>query len=155
MTEAALAEAERVRQLSQPSLAESICLDVIAVASTNQRALSLLVRTLCDQLVEDLGALSRAQRVLPRIQDDYEREMLTAETLERHARALLRARPRQSRAACRESLMRAVDHYAAAANLAPPGSIEALLRSNACVRTLEAHSHLHVPVPEDVEHPIE
>jgi hypothetical protein len=154
--DAALDQAVRFRELGEPSLAESVCLDVLDVVGEHQGALCLLIHAVCDQLLYDLGALSRARLALPRIEADSQRELLTGVVLERHARALLRRRPKGSREASWEGLMRAMEHYEAAAAQESDAALEANLRRNACARTLMAHGYLQSPLADNhVEHPIE
>ena len=58
---AALAKAERYRLLNEPSEAESICLDVLAVDAGNQPALRQLLLALTDQFDEAAGAHKAAR----------------------------------------------------------------------------------------------
>jgi len=156
---AALEDGVRCRQLGEPSLAESICRDVLEAVPESQSALCLLVRAICDQLLLDLGARSRAQQLLPRIKSAYQRELLTGVVLERHARALLRSRPKGSRSASREGLMEAIRHYEAAEEaaekVASERSIEALLRRNGCIRSLTIHDYLQEASDDPFEHFLE
>jgi hypothetical protein len=68
----ALARVERYRLLNEPRLAESICLDILAVAPDHQQALISLLLTRTDQFQTNVNAKA-AQEVLSRIQGDYER----------------------------------------------------------------------------------
>ena len=88
---AALAKAERYRLLNEPQEAESICLDVVEVEPDNQLALTLLLLALTDQFDEGGAQLAeRAQRVLERLQSEYERAYYGALMSERRAKAHLR-----------------------------------------------------------------
>src|SRR6267154_1413558 len=53
----ALAKAERYRLLNEPSQAESICRDILAVEPENHEALASLILALTDQIPEDPAAV--------------------------------------------------------------------------------------------------
>ena len=61
----ALAKVERYRLLNEPSLAESICLDILAIAPNHQQALISLLLARTDQFDSDLH-VKAAQRFLHR-----------------------------------------------------------------------------------------
>ena len=73
--EGSLAKAERYRLLNEPEEAESICLDILAVAPDNTEALVMLILALTDQFHTDHDAQSfaRAKEVLPRLPEEYDR----------------------------------------------------------------------------------
>src|SRR5687767_1090961 len=93
---AALEKAERYRLLNEPGEAESICLDALAIEPDHQRALTILLLALTDQLDREGGrTLSRARELLPRLQDPYVRAYHAGLLFERQAKACLRrAAPR-------------------------------------------------------------
>ena len=70
---AALQKAERYRVINDPSSAESICLDVLAVDPENQQALVTLLLAITDQFDAGAGegARRRAQELLPAARDEY------------------------------------------------------------------------------------
>ena len=65
----ALAKVERYRLLNEPSLAESICLDILAIAPNHQQALISLLLARTDQFDSDLH-VKAAQEVLAQIKGD-------------------------------------------------------------------------------------
>src|ERR1700758_3026121 len=67
----ALAKVERYRLLNEPALAESICLDILAVVPDHQQALISLLLARTDQLPV-LGP-TKAQEILAQIKGDYEK----------------------------------------------------------------------------------
>ena len=67
----ALAKVERYRLLNEPTLAESICLDILAIVSDHQQALISLLLARTDQFPSQLPAKA-AQEILNRIKGDYE-----------------------------------------------------------------------------------
>ena len=69
----ALEKAHRYRLLNEPSDAESICRDVLAVESDNKEALISLLLALTDQIEDRSDAVAKAREVLPRLTSEYER----------------------------------------------------------------------------------
>lgn len=144
----ALQKAERYRLLEQPWAAESICLDVLAVEPLNQEALVSLVLALSDQLGDaPAEALRRARELLPRIQDDYQREYYSGILAERRALAELRHGAHGSGANAYEWIREAMAAYERAERLEPADTDDATLRWNTCVRLLNTRRELS-PRPE-------
>lgn len=86
----ALQRAERYRLLSEPSLAESICLDVLRIEPENQRGLVTLLLAITDQF-RDGASAARARELLPRLKSDYEQSYFAGIVWERSAHAQLRS----------------------------------------------------------------
>ena len=85
----ALERVERYRLLNEPSLAESICLDILAITPSHQQALVSLLLARTDQF--DHGVpMKSAQEVLQRIDGEYERAYYAGLIWERQAHAHLR-----------------------------------------------------------------
>src|SRR5947208_16824364 len=82
----ALEKAERYRLLNEPSFAESICLDILAILPSHQQALisRLLART--DQFDHGLTMRS-AEEVLPLIEGEYDRAYYAGLIWERQGHA--------------------------------------------------------------------
>lgn len=154
-TPTALAMARRCRDVSEPEEAESICLDLLAADPDNQQALVLLLLARTDLL--DAGhpsGVDRAREPLRRLSSDYDREYYGGIICERQARCLLRARGRHSSFVAWDWFQIAMDHFEAAAHIAPD-RVEPLLRYNACVRLIQRNPHC-MPNPNDAaEHGIE
>ena len=85
----ALERAERYRLLNEPSLAESICLDVLEVEPENQRALVTLLLAITDQFGHG-AAVGKAREILPRLKSEYEQRYFAGIIWERVAHAQLR-----------------------------------------------------------------
>ncbi len=149
---AALAKAERYRLLNEPSEAESICLDVLAIEPENQQALITLLLALTDQFEERLD-VQEAKDVLPRLHGEYERAYYAGIVAERRAKAYVKqARPGSDFHAY-DCLHEAMIWYEKAQALRPPGNDDAILRWNTCARFLMRHRHL-APRPEETTEPI-
>jgi hypothetical protein len=137
---AALQKSERYRLLNEPSAAESICLDVLAVEPDNQAALIQLALARSDQFgVELAGAVDRAREPLARVEDEYKRAYYTGIVCERRAMAHLRSTSPGGGAIAYDWLRRAMEHFEQAEQLRPEGHDEPLLRWNTCARIIERH----------------
>ena len=137
---AALAQAERYRLLNEPTEAESICLDILAVEPDHQEALVTMVLALTDQFPDSghARAASDAERTVSRIRDEYRRVYITGIVRERRGKAVLRSdRPGSGRSA-QEWLKEAMGCFEKAAAIRPSGNDEAVLRWNTCARLLMA-----------------
>src|SRR4051812_39609947 len=89
----ALAKAERYRLLNEPGEAESICLDLLQIEPANQDALVTLVLALSDQFPHEPAPghalASRAEELIGRLSDAYDREYYLGIVHERRAKAAL------------------------------------------------------------------
>ena len=149
---AALEKAERYRLLNDPSAAESICLDVLAVEPEHQDALITLLLAITDQFDEDTAAkVRRARDVLPRVRDGYRRAYYAGLIDERHAKALLRRGLLRSGEAAYALLRDAMRWYEEAEKSRPQGDDEAILRWNTCARLLSANHLLRPGEQESYE----
>jgi hypothetical protein len=146
---AALERAHRYRLLNEPTAAESICMDVLAVDPDNQQALVTLLLARTDQFADTLApTVARAREVLPRLADPYQRAYYTGLIAERRAKALRRSGNPGSAAMVYDALREGMQHYEAAERLAPAGDDEARLRWNTCARILNDDPTLS-PQPEE------
>jgi len=139
----AIQKAERYRLLNQSWAAESICLDILEIDPDNQQVLVMLVLALSD-LHSGVAAsgIQRAKEYLARIRDDYQRTYYSGVIAERRGQALLANGGMGSGAIAYESLREAMEWYAKAEAIRPPGNDDAILRWNTCVRVLSGNSHL-------------
>jgi SOS response regulatory protein OraA/RecX len=151
--ERALDKADRYRLLNDPQQAESICQDVLEVEPDNERARRTLLLTLTDQFADSTvpSRIKQARELAASLGTDYDRAYYRGIVAEREARALLGRGPAASFAY--ELFRRAITEYERAADHRPAGDDDALLRYNACVRTIRAHSLR--PPPDDRELPLE
>jgi hypothetical protein len=140
----ALAKAERYRLLNEPGQAESICIDVLAIEPGNQLAVTTLILAITDQFQADKAAalVRRAEAMVPNLADEYSRAYYAALIKERRARAFLAAGRTRPAYELFLDALRGFDH---AIELRSPGNDDAILRWNACVRSVDA---MPVPGPE-------
>jgi hypothetical protein len=136
----ALERAERYRLLNEPFLAESICLDILAIEPEHQAALVCYVLALTDQFHEGLdGGATRARAAVQKLASEYERAYYSGLIAERRGHARLSAKMAGARDAAWEYLVEAMDWYEKALPLRPEKNDDAILRSNTCVRLIETH----------------
>jgi len=148
----ALAKVERYRLLNEPSLAESICLDILAIVPAHQQALISLLLARTDQFGSEVTAAS-AREVLSRIEGDYERAYYAGIIWERIAHAYLRQGGPGSAAATYHALREAMEHFERAEKFRPPGNDDALLRWNTCARVIMRNPEIR-PLPHEEFQPI-
>jgi hypothetical protein len=148
----ALEKAERYRLLNEPSLAESICLDILAIAPAHQQALVSLLLARTDQFGHGVP-MNSAQEVLQRIEGEYERAYYAGIIWERKGHAHLRQGGLCSNANTYHALREAMEFYERAEALRPHGNDDSILRWNACSRVLKRHPELR-PLPDTEAQPI-
>jgi hypothetical protein len=139
--EHAVERAEHYRLLNDPEQAESICLDILAVDAGNESARITLILSLTDQFSGGGGshAARRATKHVQKLPGEYERQYYAGLVAERQGRAHL-LHGGMERAFAYEGLHEAMQHYEQADALKPAGIDDAILRWNACVRTIERES---------------
>jgi hypothetical protein len=134
----AIEKAEQYRLLNQSWATESICLDILAIDPKNQDVQVLLLLALTDQFGQEAREHARqAFAVLDRLSDLYQRHYYAGLINERLGRAQLANSAMHAEAMAHESLHKAMGHFEKAEQLRPAGNDDAILRWNACARTLE------------------
>jgi hypothetical protein len=131
----ALAKAERYRLLNEPVLAESICLDILAIVPDHQQALIALLLARTDQFHSNVQPKG-AQEALTRIKGDYEQAYYAGVIRERLGNARIRHGDSGARTSAYHALRDAMSHFESAMNFAPPGNDDAILRWNTCARMI-------------------
>ena len=131
----AIKKAERYRLLGEPDEAESVCLDILQADPGNQEALVDLVLAVSDQFrSERQPRLEMAHSYVAQLTDEYQRRYYTGVVLEREAGAYLHRGTPPVLAFLR--YCEAMDQFAAAEAIRPPGNDSAILRWNACLRAI-------------------
>jgi hypothetical protein len=148
----ALEKAERYRLLNEPSLAESICLDILTISPSHQQALVSLLLARTDQFGHGVSMKS-AEDVLHRIEGEYEREYYAGLIWERQGYAQLRKHGHSSNANTFHALHEAMAHYERAQAIRPHGNDDAILRWNSCARILMRDPEIR-PLPHTEFQPI-
>ena len=142
----ALAKVERYRLLNEPDLAESICLDILAIVPDHQQALISLLLARTDQFQSHVNAKA-ARELLAQIKGDYERAYYEGLIWERLGNARLRHGGAGAGASAYHALREAMDDYEKATSFAVPGNDDAILRWNTCARVIMQNPDVR-PVPE-------
>jgi len=148
----ALERAERYRLLNEPSLAESICLDVLEVEPENQRALVTLLLALTDQFGHGVAS-GKARELLPRLKGEYEQRYYAGIIWERSAHAQLRKGAPTASFSAYDRFIQAMECYESSIPLRPPGNDDAILRWNTCARILMRNANLR-PKPDEAYEPV-
>lgn len=135
--EHALEKADRYRLLNDPEQAESICRDVLAIDANDERAKKMLLLALTDQFAmsSKRSRTKEARALAQGLGSDYERHYYTGLVLEREARSYL-TRMLSGTFAC-EAFLDAMACYAEAEKVRPADDDDAILRWNACLRTIQ------------------
>lgn len=149
----ALDKVDRYRLLNDPVEAESICRDILEIEPENQDAIIMFLLTLTDQFNQ--GVTGREPNaLLPRINDEFKREYYRGIILEREAKAALsRGLPGSNHDAF-EWLEEAMEAFLKADSLSADNNDDAVLRWNACVRTISKYRLTKRP-PQERELPLE
>lgn len=132
----ALEKAHQYRLLQEPEQAESICLDILEVDAQHHDALILLILALTDQFSRS-GQMLDPKRVLQlvgHLSDKYERLYYRGLVSERRARAMLIES--MSRSFTWEYFREAIQLYKQAQDCRPEKNDDAIMRWNACLRTV-------------------
>jgi hypothetical protein len=134
----AVQKAERYRLLNQSWATESICLDILQVEPGNQQVLIMLLLAITDQFgFESRELAGRAQEVLTRITDPYQKAYYAGIIDERLGHAQLAHAVMHAEAMAYESLRSAMEAFEKAERLRQPGNDDAILRWNTCARTID------------------
>ncbi|HEX5435406.1 MAG TPA: hypothetical protein VFY05_14295 [Candidatus Angelobacter sp.] len=146
----ALAKVERYRLLNEPALAESICLDILAIAPDHQQALISLLLARTDQFHSNVPAKAAkaTQEILAQLKGDYEQAYYAGIIWERLGNARMREGLAGAGASAYHMLREAMGHYERAMKFAVPGNDDAILRWNTCARTIMENAELR-PSPEE------
>jgi hypothetical protein len=149
----ALKKVDRYRLLNNPIEAESICLDILDVEPDNQDAIKMLILALTDQFERGVTR-KMPYELLSKIEDPFNREYHKGIILEREAKASLSRNLPNSLHDAYEWLEEAMESYEKADELSREDDDDAILRYNACVRTIDKF-HLKVRPPQGRELPLE
>ena len=133
-----LDKARQYRSLLEPELAISICLDIFAIDANHQQALVIYILASTD-LYSHPGMKVEKQKItqaIAQLESEFERVYYSGILLERQARSLLKNA--MSRSFAYDLFMQAIALYDQSESLSPKGNDDAILRYNACVRTIHS-----------------
>ncbi len=147
--EKALEKAEHYRLLNQPRLAESICLDIIAVDPHNQKALITLLLAMTDQFENPSSRnTKKALDITSRLQDEYSRNYYKGIVLERQATATLKSGVPSAQFDACEWFLEAMKCFERAEALSSRENNDAVLRWNTCARAIMQHNLRQRPIED-------
>lgn len=132
----ALAKAEHYRLLNQPSLAESICLDILVVDADNQKAKIVLLLCLTDQFKHKQIKVKTALELANGLKDPYSRLYYLGIIHERQGNTSLHSPNPGSDFDAYEWYLEAMDFYEQADEINPSGNEDVVLRWNTCARII-------------------
>ena len=136
----ALEKAERYRLLNEPQLAQSICLDILEADPENAKAIIILLLAITDEFASSSAEMHKAQQLLPRLQNDYEKNYYAGIISERQGMAILNRKIKGGHFVAYEWLNEAMAFYEKAEALRPQGNDDAILRWNTCARRIMKHN---------------
>ncbi len=133
----AVAKAELYRYLNEPEEAESICRDILAANPNHMFGLRMLGLTITDQFTGGPSdRYAEVEKIFQSLTDAYERHYYTGLLCERRVKAQLRAG--RAPHTLLPLLEQALQCFAEAERIHPPGNDDAILRWNRCVRLLQS-----------------
>ena len=133
----ALEKAKHYRLLNDPENAESICLDILEVDERHQEALINLVLAVTDQFDGGSARYKEVRSYLDRIEDEYSQLYYAGLACEKTARAILQIRKPSSKFSAYDWFQDAMEYYDKAEALTDDQNDDAILRWNACARTIQ------------------
>ena len=146
-----LGKAHRYRLLNEPTHAESICLDVLAIDPENQQAINILLLALTDQFDERLTERYRqAMTIKDQLDDPYRRVYYDGLIRERRGLALYQRGGPGAGYVAYDWLRQAMEFYEEAEKISPEGNDDAILRWNTCARIITRHPELK-PEPTETD----
>jgi tetratricopeptide (TPR) repeat protein len=133
----AVAKAELYRYLNEPEEAESICRDILASDPNHPLGLRTLGLSITDQFDGSTrDRYAEGESIFQSLRDVYERQYYTGLLCERRVKAQLNAG--RAPHTLLPLLERALQCFAEAEKIRPPGNEDAILRWNRCVRLLQS-----------------
>lgn len=153
---AAFERVDRYRKMNEPNDAASICYDILNADPGNQKALITLLLALSEQFVKRLyPAYTKAISILAQLTDDYSKKYYEGIIYERRARALIERYRFGTGKMAYGWLRKALDAYEKAIQLSPPQNEDAIMRWNACARTIMQNPELEAEPQAFDEHMLE
>ncbi len=134
-----LERVNRYRLMNQPSVAESVCRDILAIDPQNQEAVTGLVLALTDQFSRNHGpGLQDVLDLVGELAEEYDCAYYTGMAYERQAKARLAREYPGAKFDAYDLLHDAMGWYEKADELRATGNEDARLHWNTCVRVIEA-----------------
>ena len=141
--DASLGKAEHYRLLNQPRLAESICLDILAIDANNQKACVIMLLALTDQFGDSSSKTARqALHIARELKDEYSKLYYSGIIHERQGATALKSGTPGSDFDAYEWYREAMEFYEKADAINKDDNNDPILRWNTCARII-MEQHLH------------
>ena len=149
---AAVAKAEKYRLLNDPSMAESICHDILSIEPNNEKTKIILLLALTDQfgMNRSSHATKNAKELVNSFKDEFIRIYYTGLINERMGTAALNSSVMGHDYDAYEWYIDAMELYEKAESLQPVGDNDAILRWNTCARIIMQHKLTRRPSDDTV-----
>lgn len=151
--DSALAKARQYRSLLESDLAISICLDIFKVDEGHQPTIITYILALTDSLTHPSAAHHKPDKeiidAIRRLKSAYDKVYYQGIFSERKGRALMRNA--MSRSFAYNLFLQAIEYYQRAEKLSNDDNDDAVLRYNACVRTIEGANLMPRQDADDVD----
>lgn len=137
----ALEMAKRYRLLSEPDEAESICLDILAIAPGHQDALITLLLAITDKFAESglQPSFEQAKEIVAKLDSSYCKSYYTGIIYERRAKFHFKQGGPGSDSVAYDWFVKAMQAYGEALAGCDPDNQDAVLRWNSCARFINSH----------------
>jgi hypothetical protein len=149
---AAIAKAEKYRLLNDPTMAESICHDILAIDPENEETKVILLLSLTDQFGMNRAsqATKKAKDLVEGFKDEFLRIYYTGLINERLGTATLNSSAMGKEHNAYEWYIDAMALYEEAEALQPLGDNDAILRWNTCARIIMQHNLTSRPSDDSI-----
>ncbi len=149
---AAVAKAEKYRLLNDPTMAESICHDILSIEPDNEETKIILLLSLTDQfgMNRSSHATKKAKELVNGFKDDFKRIYYSGLINERLGTATLNSGTMGHDFDAYEWYIDAMELYEEAEKLQPIGDNDAILRWNTCARIIMRHKLTRRPSDDSI-----
>ena len=149
---AAIAKAEKYRLLNDPTMAESICHDILALEPDNEQTKILLVLALTDQFGMNGASMApkKAKELAKEFKNEFIRIYYAGLINERLGTAALNSSAMGKEHNAYEWYREAMELYEEAERLQPAGDNDSILRWNTCARIIMQHNLTSRPSDDSV-----
>ena len=135
-----LERVERYRLLNEPTVAESICMDILKVDPDNQQAVVMLILALTDQFVENPSLnVARVLELVSKLESEYQRTYYSGIVYERQGKARRKREYPGAGFDAYELLREAMHWFEEAEPIRPEANEDAVIRWNNCARLIESN----------------
>jgi len=149
---AAIAKAEKYRLLNDPTMAESICHDILNIEPDNEETKIILLLALTDQfgLNRASQAPRKAKELVKGFNDEFKRIYYSGLINERLGTATLNSSAMGKEHNAYEWYIEAMELYEEAEALQPEGDNDSILRWNTCARIIMQYNLTSRPSDDSV-----